>query len=262
MKDYYQTLGIARTAAPEEIKKAYRRLAAQHHPDRGGDEEEFKKINEAYDTLKDPHRRQKYDNPQPQFTQASPGQTNFNIHDIFNMFGSSPGPGNPHRARRSTMNVQLYITLEDVATGGPRPISLAGQPNSAIEITIPVGIEDGDTIRYPRLGLGGSDLLIQYRLRPHAVYKRVKDDLHIDISVSIWDLILGTEKHIPTITGGAVLLKVPERTQPNTKLKVRGHGLPNKSTNNRGDLVVTLQARLPESISNDLIEVLKNEQSK
>lgn len=260
MSNYYQTLGIAKSATPDEVKKAYRKLAAQHHPDRGGDEEKLKQINEAYDTLKDPAKRQAYDNPQPQFTQARPGQPNFNIHDIFNMFGQAPGPGNPHSARRSTMQAQLYITLEDVATGGTRLISLSGQEN-AIEITVPVGINDRDNIRYPRLGLGGSDLVIQFRVRPHTVYQRVNDDLYIDIKVSVWDLILGVDKNIPTILGSAVLLKIPERTQPNAKLKVRGHGLPNKNNNRRGDLIVRVQAEIPESISDSLIEVLRNEKS-
>ena len=150
MPDHYATLGVARTATVDEIKKAFRKLASQHHPDKGGDTKKFQEIQAAYDTLGDSAKRQQYDNPAPQFA-GMPGGAQFNMGDIFSqMFGGGMGHGfQGQHPRRNHMRMSLWITLKDVATGGHRQVAVGStQGQSTIEIDIPLGINDGDMVQY------------------------------------------------------------------------------------------------------------------
>ena len=266
MSDHYSTLGVDKTAGPDDIKRAYRRLASQHHPDKGGDTKKFQELQTAYDTLSDPQKRAAYDNPSPIGPAHGGGwpggqhHGNFNFNDIFQMFGARFG-NDPHNMHQQATRLQLWISLHDVATGGPRAVSI-GHAQGPIEINIPRGVEDGDSIRYSRLGPGHSDLVVTYRIKPDTALQRQGDDLHIEVSVSIWNLILGADQQVPTINGNHVIIAIPPRTQPSTIMRVRGHGLPNKNTGKNGDMMVRIQARLPDSISNEILEVIQREHTK
>ena len=260
MKDYYQILGIPRTATADEIKKAYRRLASQHHPDKGGDTARFQEVEEAYRVLGDPEKRQDYDHPRPQ-THFHPGAGGFDFNDLFQMFGA-----NFNRQQRSAVaRLTLWIDLADVVRGGPRPVALqVGNTVSNIEIDIPPGIDDGDTIRYPGLAPGGQDLVISYRIKPDSRYDRQGQNITITQMISAWDLLLGTQLEMQDLTGATVLLTVPPRTQPGSLLRLRGKGIPGKSLPGHvgrpaGDLFVKMQARFPDNISSDLLELIRQE---
>ena len=267
MPDHYSTLGVSKTATADEIKRAYRRLASQHHPDKGGDTRRFQEIQTAYDVLSDSSRRQQYDNPSPfgtnpdgSWRQAS--GPHFNFDDIFSMFGTRFGDSADQFARQQqsrSARINLWITIEDVCLGGPRLISVAtpnGQSN--IEINVPPGIDDGDSVRYARVAPGGHDLVVTFRVKPSAQWRREGDHVHTEVLVPLWDLILGGEINLTTISGSVVLVRVPEGTQPGTVLRVRGHGLPNKSTGSKGDIMVRVQTRLP-NISPELKEHIRRD---
>lgn len=252
MKDYYSILGVARGATDDEIKRAYRRLASQHHPDKGGDKERFQEVQEAYSVLGDANKRQQYDNPMPRFGAHNQGP-HFNFHDIFEMFGARM---DPHRTR--SQRIQIWIQLADVARGGPRPISLATTAGQGVvELEIPPGVEDGDSFNYRGMLPGGGDLVVQFRIRPDTTWRRQDDNIERDLQVPIWDLILGGEVETDTIMGNRVSVTVPPMTQPNTLLRVRDHGLPNKSTRRPGDMFLRIQARIPMDLTPAMIEQIR-----
>ena len=263
MKDYYATLGVARNASEEDIKRAYRRLASQHHPDRGGDTARFQEIQEAYATLSDAGRRSAYDNPQPRFNPHFAGAAPFDINEIFQTFGMNLGPQAGRRAH-ATPRMQLWLGLKDVIEGGPRAVSVqTDQGVTNIEIDIPPGVQDGDTIRYPGLAPGGRDLVISYRIRPDARWQREGLDLITEHQISIWDLILGAHIQIVNVQGRCLQLTVPPRTQPNTMLRLKGQGLPARRLPGdnpnaaAGDLLVRMMAVIPHDIDPEVISTIQ-----
>lgn len=258
MTDYYSTLGVPRTATDEEIKRAYRRLASQHHPDKGGDTERFQEIQQAYSVLGDAEQRQQYDNPGIRINMS--GAPHFNFDTIFDMFGARFQE--QQRSKMAT-RMQLWIGLRDVAQGGRRAVSMAtmqGQAN--IELELPQGIEDGDSVRYQGLAPGGSDLVVTFRVRPESGWHRQDDTVIQDVTVNVWDLILGTELTVTTLRDSQILVTVPANTQPGTALRIRGHGLRRRGTSIQGDMLVRLHGVLPDSISPALLDQIRQEQGR
>lgn len=260
MSDFYTILGVDKTASADEIKRAYRKLASQHHPDKGGDTEKFKEIEEAYRTLGDADKRTQYDNPSPFGTRPGGGWQqagpNFNFNDIFEMFGARV---NPHQQQqRATVRIQLWISIEDVAQGGPRTVALSTHAGStAVEINIPKGVEDGDLVRYPLVGPGRTDVLATFRIKPDVRWERHGADIITDQVIMIWDLVLGTTITLTTVSNSTVEVTVPPGTQPGTVLRLRSHGLPHKGSSQMGDMLVRVQTRLPANISDDLREQIR-----
>lgn len=247
--DYYSILGVPRTASQEEIKRAFRKLAMQHHPDKGGNEEMFKQINEAYDTLGNPQKRSQYDNPQPQFR--------FNHTDFYNgmnpfadMFGF--GGGRPRRNRDVTINIKL--TLEDVIKG--KQLSARYQlPSGKLrdtEIDIPPGVDNGIGIRFEGLGddsipgIPNGDLIVRVRIMNHPVWKREGNDLHLKLTVSIFQCMLGSSAEITTLEGKTLEMKIPRGTQPSATFSIANHGVPDINTGIRGNIFVKLNTIVPK----------------
>jgi DnaJ-class molecular chaperone len=263
MTDYYAALGVPRTATADDIKRAFRRLASQHHPDKGGDTQKFQAIQEAYATLGDEQKRAEYDNPRPQFSgfqgfHGTPGGVN--INDIFGqMFGQQFAQQHQH-PRRSHVRMTLWISLLDVATGGKRTVSLGTQAGvSAVEIEIPLGINDGDNVQYEGLGPGGSDLVVQFKISPDRTWTRDGLNLTQEVRLDIWNLILGGELTIDTLTGKTLSTRVPARTQPGTVLRLRAQGLKDRA-GQTGDIMVRVQAQIPEHIAPEIIDAIQKHQ--
>lgn len=256
MKDYYGILGVDRKASADDIKRAYRKLASQHHPDKGGDTSQFQQIEEAYRILSDPQQRAAYDNPRPQthsfeFGDGSP----FDFQSIFNMFGTQFQQSARPRYSRMT----LWISLLDVAKGGRRTVSVGTQQGvHAVEIEIPTGIEDGQSVQYARLAPGGGDLVVTFRVQPDHQWQRQGPHLVKDMQISIWDLILGADITITDIEGNSLVFAVPARTQPGALIRLRGRGLPIRE-GGRGDLMIRAQARVPSQISAELTDHIRQE---
>jgi curved DNA-binding protein len=258
VKDYYNTLGVERTASADDIKRAYRSLAMKHHPDRGGDISKFQEIQEAYAVLSDAAKKQAYDNPAAgRF--GSAGSTHFDFDAIFDMFGADL-----RSARRPPPRVSIWISLADVMTGGPRTIALqVGSAITNVEIHIPLGVNDNDSLRYPGLAPGGQDLVVNYRIKPDAVWRVEGTNLLSERLVDIWDLILGCEITFSDVLGNELTMTVPSETQPGTVLRARGRGLPVRqlpSTSVKhppGDLLIKLQGKLITPVDNAIKDAIR-----
>lgn len=260
MKDYYSILGVQRAATPDEIKRAYRKLASQHHPDKGGDTAKFQEIEEAYRVLSDPQQRAAHDNPQPQ---GFPGgfqfhNQPFDFNNIFNMFGAQ-FQQNQHRPRAAQARMSLWIQLSDVASGGSRTVSVGTSTGSQmIEIEIPQGIEDGTSVVYAGLAPGGIDLIVTFKIHPNPKWRRDGFNLHTEQKISIWTLIAGGDILVRDILNRELEVYVPPMTQPGQVLRCRGRGIPDRG-NNPGDMMIQIQAELPQSIPEDLLTLIRQQ---
>jgi DnaJ-class molecular chaperone len=265
MKNHYQTLGVDRTASPEEIKQAYRRLAGKHHPDRGGDTSVFQEIQTAYDTLSDPQRRAEYDNPMDgiHFGAGFAGGSPFNFDTIFDIFGTRFQHGGfQQQQQRAQARMSLWITLADVARGGKQTVTVGTTHGTqAVEIEIPLGINDGDTVQYPGLAPGGADLIVQYRIHAHPGWQRQGLNLILEQPVSVWDCILGCELVIRDVLQNQLTVTIAARTQPGTMMRLRGRGLAARN-GQAGDLFVRIQVTIPQTIDNGLLQMIQNIHSK
>jgi len=261
--EHYQTLGVAKTATPDEIKKAYRKLASQHHPDKGGDTATFQKIQTAYDILSNPQKRQEYDNPNtfngPGF--GAPGFSfnvnGFNMNDMFEQIFRQQ-----HQQQKPAYRTTVVVTLEQVATGGDHLLKLqTPQGLKVVTIQIPVGIEDGNQLRYDNL-IDNASLIVEYRIQPHLRFDRRGADLQCNHSISVLDLIVGTTFEFVTLSGKTFEVKVPPKTQPFMQLKIAGQGMPIYNTANFGDQIILLKPFIPDIIDSAITDSILQSRKK
>ena len=285
-RDYYESLGVSKNASDDEIKKAFRKLAVKHHPDKdGGDETKFKEINEAYEVLKDKQKRQRYD----QFGHAgvggaaggpsggSPfgrsggfdfngqnvnfdfgGAGGFDMNDIFDMF--TGGGFSRQRSRGADYQTSVTLSFEQAVFGVEKEISVRGEK---VKVKIPAGIDDGQSIRLtgkggePR-GEGGDpgDLYVSINVRPHKKFTREGDLILSEEKISMVEAALGTELDVETVDG-MVTMKVPAGTQSGTDFKLSGHGVPHLRGQTRGPQIVTINVKTPTNLSRKQKELLK-----
>lgn len=257
MTDHYATLGVSKTATQEEIKQAYRKLASLNHPDKGGDTAKFQTIQSAYEVLGTVEKRAEYDNPRPQFGGGG-GAQHFNMHDIFgHMFGGQSPFAQPQAARRNHVRMVVPISLLDVATGGSRTINVSTSAGSStVQVGIPKGINDGDNVQYGGVAPGGLDLVVQYRVIPDSKWRRDGLNLHTEQQVNIWDMILGTDLEVTTLTGDRLSVKVQASTQPNTTMRLKSRGLQDQNGQS-GDLLVKLLALIPNPVSPEIVAAIQ-----
>jgi curved DNA-binding protein len=257
--DHYKTLGVNSTATPDEIKKAYRKMASLHHPDKGGNTAKFQEVQTAYDVLSDLDKRQEYDNPKPQFgnfgQHPHPSGQPFDFETIFDVFGTRFNQTKQRQAPVSRVNVTISLT--DVVTGGKRTIGLGGR--NTIEIDLPKGINNGDSVQYRGIAPGGGDLVITFRVREDPEWQRDGANLYTQHVVDVWDLILGTESVVKDVLGQTVTILIPRGTQPGARLRLRGKGLPSKI--GVGDIIVQIQASIPDDIPEDLLNMIKQKRA-
>jgi curved DNA-binding protein len=257
--DYYKILGVDRNATPDEIKKAYRKMAAKHHPDRGGDTAEFQKIEEAYRNLSDPQLKSQHDNPDPFGGGGGfPGGFSFNFgggnpfDDLFSQF-----MGGQRRQQQRVYTVSLWVTLEQVAKGTEEAVQFnTDRGIKTFSIKVPQGVEDGQQVRYQNLMPDG-DLQIEFRVHRHQVFDRRGLDLYVTKEISVFDLILGTSITVSTILGETLEVTIPPKTKPGKTLRVHNRGL---SANGRqGDQFILMSATIPDTISDELLSLLERE---
>lgn len=252
MQDYYQTLGVAKHATPEEIKKAYRRLASQHHPDKGGDTARFQEIETAYRVLSDSEQRFRYDNPRPHLHEPGPG---FDFDEIFNMFGTKFHMSRPQQQARMVM----WLHLSDLVRAESKTVQVSTPTGTTtLQLDIPAGIEDSQQVTYRGLAPGNMDLVVQYRIHPDASWQRSGSDIMTDVVISVWDLIRGCSVTVRDPRDQALEIRVPSRCQPNAQLRLRGRGLARRG-GGHGDALVRLVARLPDQISPQLLTLIDQE---
>jgi DnaJ-class molecular chaperone len=264
--DYYSTLGVSRNATPEEIKKAYRKQAMQHHPDRtGGDDAKFKEIQAAYDVLSDPNKKAQYDNPAPQFSQRNfshPGGFAFNMNgfDLGDLFGQVFGQQHPHsQPHKQVYRTQVSVSLLDVFNGTEQVLQL-GTPKGTkvLNIKIPPGIRSGTNIRYENLIEEGV-LVIEFIIQPDLKFDRDGDNLLSNVPVSVLDLIVGTKIEFTTINGKVLEINIPPNTQPYQQVRLGGYGMP-AANGGKGDQILLLKPFIPASIDSEIIDAIKKHQ--
>lgn len=272
MSDYYQILGVEKTASEDDIKKAYRKLAMKHHPDRGGDQAEFQKIQEAYSVLGDSQKRAEYDNPAPGGFHFHRGGVPPEFADIFGSFSDSDifkamfGQRRGQQARNRNLNLQTQITLED-AYSGKELIASIKMPNGkdqTIEVKIPPGIQDGTTLRLAGMGddthgnLPRGDLHLTIHIVPHHLFQRQGDDLIRNIEISCVDAMVGKSITIPTIEGKTLEVKIAAGTQPGQILAIQGHGMPFMSDPRfKGRMLLITQITVPKDLTDKQKDQLK-----
>jgi curved DNA-binding protein len=269
MTNYYQTLGIDKTADENAIKQAYRKMAMRHHPDRGGDQAEFQKIQEAYSVLSDPVKRQQYDNPQPQpqFHHFHGGGVPPGFEDLFRQFGVNFGfeGGFRQQPRNRTLNLQTTISLEDSLTGKElvANITLPNGRENIINVKIPPGIQDGNTLRLREMGddsvpgVPRGDVHLVVHVIPHKDFQRHGDDLVKEVSINVFDAMLGCILSVYTLDQRLLEVNIPAGTQHDTTLSVQGHGMPNVNDPRfRGRLLLNLKIFVP-NLTADQIELIK-----
>ena len=279
--DYYSTLGLQRNASEDDIKKAYRKMAMKHHPDRGGDEKAFKQVSEAYEILSDPQKKQMVDmgvDPKSQQAggprhQQGPFEFHFNtgnFEDVFSNFGfGGGGPfgfGGRQPQRNKTININVDLSLEDVLNGKELDAELA-VPNGRkkiINISIPAGIESGQQIRYQGMGdnsipgLPPGDLIVNIRVAPHPIFRRDGDSLLVEKDISVWDAMLGCKLTLQTLDGKSLNITVPAGTQPETVLSCRNEGVPNMRNRQRGNLLIKIKVAIPRNLTTNQITAIEN----
>lgn len=284
--DYYKTLGVPRTASADEIKKAFRKLARQHHPDAGGDEAKFKEINEAYEVLSDDKKRKIYDQYGTADANRIPqGWGEGDFGDIFGGFGSWSeildsirrgegafgtdwsmdgfgGFGGSQRASRprkgQDMSVSLTVSFDEAFSGTEKTVSLRIPGRSDTEtltVKVPAGAVDGGRLRFKGKGApgenGGSagDLLITTKIAPHPYFKRNGADVLLDVPVSIAEAALGASIVVPTPAGAKVRVRVPAGTQDGAVLTLRGKGAAKVKGSGSGDLKLTVKVCVPKTMN-------------
>lgn len=264
--DHYNALGVDKNATLEEIKKAYRKLASQNHPDKGGDTAMFQKIQEAYDTLSDPNKRMQYDNPMNQGFQGThqgfPGGFNFNFNgggiDINDIFGQFFNQQNM-RTHRQIFRTAVPISLKEAYTGGNKILDLNTQTGKKIiDVKIPPGVNNGDQIRYDNV-IDNASLIIEFSVMPDLKYERRGNDLYCNVSISVLDLIVGTNIEFTTLSSKTLQVSVKPKTQPYSNIKIAGHGMPIANTNLYGDQYLLIKTYIPDNIHKDIIDsILRN----
>ena len=290
--DYYKVLGVERDASQEEIKKAYRKLAKKYHPDINREnpqaQERFQEINEANEVLGDVEKRRRYDEYGEHWKHSEEFEAQQrNAHGFggctqefgfggfggFGDFGRSAGNqsgfsdffeqlfGGAYRRQQPADDLQatLQLTLAEAATTHKRILEINGEK---IAITIPAGIADGQKIRVK--GRGGKssdgtrrgDLYITFSIEPDSRFTREGDDLYTTVVCDLYTLLLGGEAVVPTIDG-SVKAKVKAGTQPDTKLRLRGKGMPHYRREGAGDLIVEIKVVLPQLNAEQMEMVIK-----
>ena len=265
--DHYNTLGVPRTATADEIKKAYRKLAMEHHPDKGGDINKFQELTNAYETLSDTDKRFQYDNPQTRqqhnpFGDAPGGFSfNFNGFDLNDLFGQAFNQRGPQQQQRPSYRTRVTVSLVDVFNGAEQVLQLGTQQGTkVINIKIPQGIHTGSSVRYDNIMDDGT-LLIEFVILPDLRFDRQGDDLYANFPISVLDLIVGTKTEFTTIDGKKLEVNIGPGTQPNQQIRLGGYGM-TRSDGSRGNQILLLKPFIPANIDNEVIEAIKRNQSK
>jgi DnaJ-class molecular chaperone len=259
-RDYYETLGVKQGASEDEIKKAYRKLARQYHPDRNpGDkqaESRFKEVQEAYDVLSDKKKRAQFDRfgfagagahggpGGPDGFQWGGGPGNFEFQGdpemaaemLRNMFGGGAAGGGfeellggrgragrrarPHPSQE--VEAAATIPFTTAALGGAVGIQIDGRQ---LEVKVPAGVEDGKKLRLKGQGPGGADLIVRLHIAPHPYLRREGNNIVLDVPLSLAEAVLGAKVDVPTLSGEHLTVKVPAGTSSGARLRLRGKGI-------------------------------------
>lgn len=294
-QDYYAVLGVPRDATPDQIRKAFKKIARENHPDAKPDDtaaaERFKAAAEAYDVLGDPEKRKKYDQfganwkhvreGQGPFPGADPfrrgGPVDIDLQDLFGggavdlgelfggMFGGGGGRHRQSRPQRGNdVSTSIQIPFQMSATGGDFELTLQrGNKSERLTVKIPAGIENGQKVRLAGQGEPGTnggpagDLLVHVQVAQHPYFRREGDNVVIDVPVTITEAALGAKLDVPTLTEGTVTLTLPGGTSSGAKLRLKGKGFQNPKSGRHGDQFVVIKILAPKQLDDRARELLQ-----
>jgi molecular chaperone DnaJ len=269
-KDYYQILGVAGNADAAAIKKQYRKLARELHPDKTkGDkklEDRFKAVSEAYDILSDSKKRREYDDARQAFKsgRVPPGFTGgaqgFNGGDFSDLFGPSGDIfstlfGGARQRHGADLQTEASISFKDSIYGTELNLRLSPSGSAATSITtrVPAGIKDGAKIKIKGRGAPGAagpgDLYVLVHVTPHPIFSRKDENIHLTLPITFSEAALGADISIPTLDGDEVTLRIAPGTPSGRTLRVKGRGV--KKGSSVGDLMITLDVRIPQRVDGE-----------
>jgi molecular chaperone DnaJ len=294
-KDFYKILGVAKDASDADIKKAYRKLAREHHPDTNSgntaSEKKFKDISEAYSVLSDPDERQQYDAIRAmgggaRFAPGGAGAANGGFEDLFgglftgntgrhaggfnpsaggippefaDLFGGGFGQTGFQRAPQKGADRTASTSISFAGSIKGTTIGLREPSGDVIDVRVPAGIKDGQKVRVRGKGqpgpAGNGDLVVTVSVQPHAFYTRDGDNLRIHVPVTFPEAALGADIEVPTIEGEKVRVRVPAGTPSGRTLRVKGKGV--KTSKGTGDLLVTIDVAVPKNLNKDAEAAVK-----
>ncbi|MSQ40494.1 MAG: J domain-containing protein [Dehalococcoidia bacterium] len=289
-KDYYALLGIKRDASDKDIRQAYRRMARQHHPDvNRGDplaSDRFKEINEAYQVISDPETRRKYDRygenwkfadrmakDETAFRRGPSAGTSTRgrrslFEDLSDVGGAAPSDlgdvlgdffsrrGAP---RSQAMEHPVEVSLEEAYLGTARVVTLTNPDGSTrrLEVKVSPGVDTGSKVRVALDGRRGSELYLNMTVQPHPTFQRKGNDLSTEVTVPLYDALLGGQVQVPTLKG-RVLLTIPPETQNGRVFRLAGQGMPVLGQpDGKGDLLVTVKVDLPQGLTVDEADLVR-----
>jgi len=286
-KDYYAVLGVAKSASPEEISKAYKKLARENHPDRNpgdkGAEARFKDIQNAYDVLNDPKKKSTYDQfgtempnmpggfnfggggggmPQvdPEMAQeifkrffGAGGGGGGGAEDLFGNMGRG-GRGRPTGRRQQpqaeAIDVEAHVPFLTAALGGTIGLSVGDRE---IDVKVPAGFEDGKKLRLAGQGESGEDIVVKVRITPHQYFRREGKDVLLDVPVSVVEAVVGGKVSVPTVAGKRLDVKIPPGTSSGGKIRLPGMGIAG------GDQLLVVKIVVPKGKPDDAVKKLIEE---
>lgn len=294
--DYYKTLGVSKTATADEIRKAHKKLSRKYHPDVNKEKdapERFKQVQEAFEVLGDDEKRQQYD----RFGQVLPGGAGpqgqpFNwgggrpgpgasgpvdFSDLFGggqidleqILGGAFGGGGKRQSRRGPrrgddVEVEVDIPFQIAVEGGKYELSLdRGGKHESLSVKIPAGVDSGSLVRLAGQGHPGGnggpagDLLVRIRVAAHPWFRREGNNLLVDVPVTISEAALGAKVEVPTLSEGMVVVTIPPGTSSGAKLRLKGKGVLDRSTKERGDLYVIVKIVVPRKMGDRAKQLLQ-----
>jgi curved DNA-binding protein len=268
--DFYDTLGVTRTATAD--KKAYRKLAAKHHPDRNpGDkdaEAKFKEVSAAYEVLSDTEKRERYD----RFGTAGPQAGGFpgggfhggpemdprmaeelfrNVFggDFGDVFGGGRGPKKRRPQPQPDIETEVTVPFHVACNGGSVSINVGGR---AIDVKVPAGITEGKKLRVPASATGSADVILRVKVAPHPYFKREDNDITLEVPVSIIEAALGAKVDVPTLSGEKLTVSIPPGASSGAKIRLRGRGV------NGGDQFLMVKIMAPKNLSDEAKKLLED----
>jgi DnaJ-class molecular chaperone len=291
-RDYYDILGVSRSASADEIKKAYRKLSRKYHPDMAPDDktadQKFKEVQEAYEVLRDENKRKQYDQFGHAFQHAGPGGGGgggyyqsggaggpVDFEDLFggggidlgDLFGGAFRGGKraqPRPQKGESQRLQIEIPFHLAAVGGQHEISVqkAGK-TERLTIKIPAGVDNGSVIRLGGQGNPGvhggpaGDLLITIKVGNHPYFKRDGGNLLLEVPITLTEAALGAKVDVPTLTEGDVTVTIPPGTSSGAKLRLRGKGITPQKATQPGDQICAIKIVAPKDLSDQEKELFK-----
>jgi DnaJ-class molecular chaperone len=294
--DYYKTLGVSKSATADEIRKAYKKLSKKYHPDANKEKdapERFKQVQEAYDVLQDSEKRKQYD----QFGQVFPGGGGprggqpfpwgqagpqgagpIDLGDLFGgggpidleqILGGAFGGAGRRQTRRASrrgddVEAEIEVPFQIAVEGGNYDLHLdRGGQAERLSVKIPAGVDTGSMVRLAGQGQPGANggpagnLLVRIRVAPHPWFRREGNNLLVDLPVTVTEAALGAKVDAPTLSEGRVVVTVPPGTSSGAKLRLRGKGVVDRNTKERGDQYVVIKIVVPRAPGKRAVEILE-----